>query len=74
MKYEACFRANNFSICSGMYGFANKKQAVKEIREMAEGNRFAYGDCSWNVYNAETGVCVAAGGMTPEGRRYRLKK
>ena len=74
MKYEACFRANNFSICSSFYYYNDKKTAIKEIREMAEGNRFADGDCSWNVYLKDKNLCVAAGGMTSTGRRYRLEK
>lgn len=73
MKYEACFRANNYAICSGMYGFSNKRQAIKEIREMADGNRFADGDCSWTVYIADKDLRVAAGGMTRDGKRYRLE-
>ena len=73
MKYEACFRANNYSVCSGFYYFNNKKKAIKEIREMAEGNRFSDGDCNWVVYLTDKDIRVAAGGMTRDGRRYRLE-
>ena len=73
MKYEACFRANNFSICSCFYYYNDKKTAIKEIRKMAELNRFKDGDCNWVVYIADKDIRVAAGGKTRDGKRYRLQ-
>ena len=70
MKYEASFIANNNSIYGGLYGYNNKEKAIKEVREMAEGNRFADGDCNWRVYLAETAEIIAEGGMTAKGKRY----
>ncbi len=73
MIYEACFRAKKNFVISPWYYYTNKKDAIHEIREMAEINRSDCGDCNWCVYVFDTQKRVAAGGMTKDGKRYRLQ-
>ena len=72
MKYHANFNANNGTHWMYDEFSNNKNKLIASVRETAEGERFANGECSWSVYETSTGRCVAAGGMHNNGRRYRV--
>lgn len=71
--YYANFNANN-GTCNGTpITGANKKELIKDIRHIAEGNRFAGNECSWLVWveSGENCISVAKGGMLSNGTRWR---
>ena len=69
-KYTANYTANNGTTMLKPIEDTNIKRIISDIREIAEGNRFQDNECKWSVYCEDT--CVAEGGMTREGRRYRI--
>lgn len=73
MKYFANFEANHSSFFEKAVEFSNKREAVKYIREVAEGERYENSPCEWVVYDEAKNV-VASGGMDMFGRRYRVIK
>lgn len=67
-----------FTVCCGQsnnvrnpYKCANKKHAIKYIRELAEGQVNGLKNSSWRV-DDENGKCVASGGRF-NGIRYRIE-
>ena len=70
MKYFANYNANNGTRFQEPIEGTNKDQIIKDIREIAEGNRFDGSTCSWEVWT-ENGKEVASGGCNSNGRRYR---
>lgn len=73
--YYANFNANNGTRLSSDLEDTNLARIIKTIRDIAEGNRFADGNCSWAVYEQDDDCmrCVAAGGYNACGGRYRVK-
>ena len=71
MKYFANFNANNGTRLMHDRLSNNKRKLEKSIRESAEAHRYQGNECSWSVYECKTGKCIAAGGMTRYGTRYR---
>lgn len=67
MKYYANFCANNGTQFREPICGTNKKKLIKDIRRIAEGNRFSCNECSWCVYIESGGfrISVARGGMMP---------
>ena len=72
MKYYANFNANNGTSWINDMEFTNKAEAIRSVRETAEGERFHNNSCSWYVKD-ESGNEIANGGMTSTGKRYRDK-
>lgn len=70
MKYFANFKANNGTHYQNPIEDTNKARIIKDIRDIAEGNRFENSECSWLVWD-ETGTEVARGGCRSDGKRYR---
>lgn len=72
--YKANFKANNGTRFMNPIEGTNLKKIIKDIREIAEGERFEGNECSWWVYTEEDGrdTAVAAGGMMSDGTRYRI--
>lgn len=50
---------------------SNKERIIKRVREGANGNRPAGGECTWYVCN-ESGECVAVGYTLANGQRCRV--
>lgn len=50
----------------------NKSVLIKDIRHIAEANRFAGNECSWSVFKeGDNYISIARGGMWPDGSRWR---
>jgi len=51
----------------------NKSVLIKDIRHIAEANRFAGNECSWSVLikEGDNYISIARGGMWPDGSRWR---
>lgn len=71
MKYFANFLANNNERLINDRTGNNKKELIRSIRNSAEAHRQAGNETKWSVTD-EKGRCVAAGGMLPNGQRYRI--
>lgn len=71
--YYANFSANNGTHYNKPICGANKKRLIKDIREIAEAERFSGNECSWIVYTKSGNgyISVASGGKTSGGRRWR---
>lgn len=70
MNYYANFSAGNGTHLAQPIESGNLQQIIRDIREMAEGNRQPGTKCSWSVYNSD-GLPVAQGGMNESRKRYR---
>lgn len=70
-KYYANFSSANASYFSSDLAFTNLAKAIREVRKIAESNRFAGTSCMWTVRDAN-GMKLACGGMTYNGRRVRF--
>lgn len=76
-KYYANYNANNGTRFNKPIEDTNLKRIIKDIREIAEGNRFANNECSWSVWvvdESRPDGCkyLAMGGMYSNGQRYRV--
>lgn len=74
MKYYANFNANNGTSYGKPITGTNKAELIKDIRSIAEAERFAGNECSWCVYTKDSNgdyISVARGGMLPNGCRWR---
>ena len=74
MKYYANFDANNGTHYGTPITGTNKKELIKDIRSIAEAERFAGNECCWCVYIKDSdgdSVSVARGGMVSNGCRWR---
>lgn len=71
MKYQANYVANGSTRNAKPYTDTNLQRLIKDIREIAEGETFAGGCCSWHITD-ESEHIVASGG-TNGGRRFRTK-
>ena len=69
--YYANFTANNGTSFKNPITGNNKKNLIRDIRNIAEGERFLGNKCFWSVRD-DSGIYVAAGGVDSNGRRYRL--
>ena len=70
MKYFANYNANNGTSLLNDLCDTNLRRITKDIRDIAEGNRYDGNECRWRVTD-ETGRELAAGGMDRNGCRYR---
>lgn len=70
MTYYANFLANNSTTYAKSIKSNNKATLIRDIRKIAEGNRFIGFECRWWVENEE-GETIAAGGITRWGQRFR---
>jgi len=61
---------NGASYSAQATGGTNLQKLVKEMRDIANGNRPAGNTCSWQVMD-ESGEIVASGGTYADGRKYR---
>lgn len=70
--YYANFDANNGTHYKEPLSDTNKNRLVKEIRSIAEGQRFRANECSWCVWMNVGGykVRIARGGMHSNGKRW----
>lgn len=76
MKYFANFNANHGTTFDKPIWDTNKARIIKDIRDIAEGNRFAGNGCCWQVWYVDANgrvVVFTDGGMDVNGRRYRNK-
>jgi hypothetical protein len=73
MKYYANYTANNGTTLMNPLTGTNKNELIKDIRHLANGERFDKNTCSWCVWIEKNGdaVEVAAGGTDCNGRMYR---
>lgn len=72
--YYANFNANNGTCYGEPITGTNKAKLIKDIRHIAEAERFAGNECSWCVYikgRDDEYISVARGGMMPGGYRWR---
>ena len=69
MTYYATFLANHSTRSAKPFEGTNKKELIRSIRKIAEGETFYRGDCSWCVQSEDGGI-VASGGLL-NGIRYR---
>ncbi len=71
--YFANFKANNGTSLMEPITGTNKSILIKDIRHIAEANRFAGNECSWSVFikEGENFISVARGGMWSDGSRWR---
>ena len=69
MTYYASYLANHSTRNAEPFKGTNKKELIRDIRDIAEGETFPGGDCSWVVQGEDGGV-IAIGGLK-NGRRYR---
>lgn len=70
VRYFANFKANNGNHLNHDMASSNLKQITRDIRDYAEGYRFEGSSCDWWVHDY-LGRCVASGGMSSNGKRYR---
>lgn len=69
MTYYASYLANHSTRNAEPIKGTNKKELIRDIRTIAEGETHPGGDCSW-VVQAEDGGVIAIGGLQ-KGIRYR---
>jgi len=70
MKYYANYNANNGTQMMKPIESDNLEQIIKDIMEIAEGERFAGSACKWTVCET-SGELVAAGEIRADGTKYR---
>ena len=68
--YNAYFKANDSTYNQEPITGTNKSKLIRDIRLIAEGNRFANNSCSWSVHT-DDGRCIAAGGVSARNQRWR---
>ena len=76
--YYANYNANNGTCFREPIEGTNLKRIIKDIREIAEGNRFVHNECKWSVWVKDEsrpyGVrYLAMGGVRSNGQRYRVQ-
>lgn len=72
--YKANFNTNGTSFLIPIEG-NNKSQLIKDIREIANGNRFAGNECTWEVWIEEGNNIkyIAKGGTYANGVKWIAK-
>ena len=76
MTYYANYKANDGTTFLKPIAGPNKKKLISEVREIANGQRFAGSTCSWTVWKRDGNNCIviAAGGTRNSGKRYLDKE
>lgn len=71
--YFANFYANNGTHYMNPITDTNKARLIKDIRLIAEGERFLGNTCSWRVWIESDGyyIKIASGGLNENGKRWR---
>lgn len=66
MKYKATWSCGS-TYLNGYYDYTNKREAIKDIKDIAKGNRPQGDTANWSVYSAEDGRLVAKGWIDDSG-------
>lgn len=73
MKYYANYNANDGTRMEKDITGTNKKEIIRIIRDIANGERYTGHSCTWTVYD-QHGHCAAKGGTYDDGKQYRIDK
>ena len=60
MKYKATWSTGS-TYLDGYYEYTNKREAIKDIKDIAKGNRLQGGTANWVVRDVKYGRIVAKG-------------